>query len=64
MGDEIRFLYECTKLNHLRVKYLFSPDIRREPNVFNWQSGKVYLAWIETIHMAYHVSKTCLHLYI
>ena len=36
MGDEIHFLYECTKLNHLRVKYLFSPDIRREPNVFNF----------------------------
>ena len=35
MGDEIHFLYECTKLNNLRVKYLFSPDIRREPNVFN-----------------------------
>ena len=71
MGDEIHFLYECTKLNNLRAKYLFSPDIRREPNVFNfvnimqtndnWQSGKVYLAWIETIHMTYHVSKTCLH---
>ena len=77
MGDEIHFLYECTKLDNLRAKYLFSPDIRREPNVFNfvnimqtndpetialnWQSGKVYLAWIETIHMTYHVSKTCLH---
>ena len=36
MGDEIHFLYECTKLNNLRVKYLFSPDIRREPNVFNF----------------------------
>ena len=36
MGDEIHFLYECTKLNNLRVKYLLSPDIRREPNVFNF----------------------------
>ena len=36
MGDEIHFLYECTKLNNLRVKYLFPPDIRREPNVFNF----------------------------
>ena len=36
MGDEIHFLYECTKLNNLRAKYLFSPDIRREPNVFNF----------------------------
>ena len=36
MGDAIHFLYECTKLNNLRVKYLFSPDIRREPNVFNF----------------------------
>ena len=36
MGDEIHFLYECTKLNNLRVKYLFSPDIRREPNVFDF----------------------------
>ena len=30
------FYYECTKLNNLRAKYLFSPDIRREPNVFNF----------------------------
>ena len=36
MGDEIHFLYECTKLNHLRAKYLFSPHIRRESNVFNF----------------------------
>ena len=36
MGDDIHFLYECTKLNNLRVKYLFSPDIRREPNVLNF----------------------------
>ena len=36
MGDEIHFLYECTKLNNLRAKYLFSPDIRRESNVFNF----------------------------
>ena len=36
MGDKIHFLYECTKLNNLRVKYMFSPDIRREPNVFNF----------------------------
>ena len=35
MGDEIHFLYECSKLNNLTVKYLFSHDIRREPNVFN-----------------------------
>ena len=27
MGDEIHFIYECTKLNNLRVKYLFSPDV-------------------------------------
>ena len=78
MGDEIHVLYECSKLNNLRANYLFSPDIRRESNVFNfvnimltndpevgnWQSGKVYLAWIETIHMTYNVkiaNKTCLH---
>ena len=36
MGDEIHFLYECPKLNNLRVKYMYSPDIRREPNVFNF----------------------------
>ena len=36
MGDEIHFLYECTKLNNLTAKYLFSPDIRRESNVFNF----------------------------
>ena len=36
MGDDIHFLYECTKLNTLRAKYLFSPDIRRETNVFNF----------------------------
>ena len=37
MGDEnLHFLYECTKLNNLRAKYLFSPDIRRESNVFNF----------------------------
>ena len=36
MGDDIHFLYECTKLNNLIVKYLFSPDIRREPNVFHF----------------------------
>ena len=30
------FYMNCTKLNNLRVKYLFSPDIRREPNVFNF----------------------------
>ena len=36
MGDEIHFLYECTKLNNLRVKYMSSPGIRREPNVFNF----------------------------
>ena len=35
MGDDIHFLYECAKLNNLRVKYLFSSAIRREPNVFN-----------------------------
>ena len=35
-GDEIHFLYECTKLNNLRVKYMSSPGIRREPNVFNF----------------------------
>ena len=36
MGDEIHFLYECPKLKKLRVKYMYSPDIRREPNVFNF----------------------------
>ena len=36
MGDEIHFLYECTKLNNLRVKYMSSPGIRREPNTFNF----------------------------
>ena len=36
MGDEIHFLYECPKFNNLRVKYMYSPDIRREPNVFNF----------------------------
>ena len=36
MGDEIHFLYECPKLNNLRIKYMYSPDIRREPNVFNF----------------------------
>ena len=36
MGDEIHFLYECTKLNNLRVKYMSSPGIRSEPNVFNF----------------------------
>ena len=36
MGDEIHFLYECPKLNNLRVKYMYSPDIRREANVFNF----------------------------
>ena len=36
MGTDIHFLYECTKLNNLRVKLLFSPDIRREQNVFNF----------------------------
>ena len=36
VGDEIHFLYECTKLNNLRVKYMSSPGIRREPNVFNF----------------------------
>ena len=35
MGDEIHFLHECPKLNNLRDKYMYSPDIRREPNVFN-----------------------------
>ena len=25
-----------SKLNNLRVKYMYSPDIRREPNVFNF----------------------------
>ena len=29
-------MYECPKLNNLRVKYMYSPDIRREPNVFNF----------------------------
>ena len=36
MGDEIHFLYECPKVNNLRVKYMYSPDIRREPNVFKF----------------------------
>ena len=27
MGDEIHFLYECTKLNNVRVKYMSSPGI-------------------------------------
>ena len=36
MGDNIHFLYECTKLNNLRAKYLVSPDIRRESNAFNF----------------------------
>ena len=36
MGDDIHFLYECTKLNNLRANYLFSPDIRRESNVINF----------------------------
>ena len=35
-GDEIHFFYECTKLNNLRVIYMSSPGIRREPNVFNF----------------------------
>ena len=76
MWDEIHCLYECTKLNNLRVKYMSSPGIRREPNVFNFVNimqtndpetignlAKVYLAWIKTIHLTcYNVSKTCLHL--
>ena len=76
MGDEIHFLYKCTRLKNLRAKYLFSPDIRRESNVFNFENimqtndpetiGNlaVYLAWIETTHMTYNVNivnKTCLH---
>ena len=36
MGDDIHFLYKCTQLNNLKAKYLFSPDIRRESNVFNF----------------------------
>ena len=71
MGDEIHFLYECTKLNNLRAKYLFSPDIRRESNVFKFVNimqtndpetiGNLakfifILAWIETIHMTYNVN--------
>ena len=32
IGDEIPFLYECTKLNDLRVKYKYS-GIRLVPNV-------------------------------
>ena len=38
MGDEIHFFMNVgpTKLNNLRAKYLFSPDIRRESNLFNF----------------------------
>ena len=36
MRDEIHCLYECTKLNNLRVKYMSSPGIRREPNVLHF----------------------------
>ena len=35
-GMKFTFLYECTKLNNLRVKYMSSPGIRREPKVFNF----------------------------
>ncbi len=34
MGDEIHFLYECTRLNHLSAKYLFSQDVRSESNTY------------------------------
>ena len=27
MGDEIHFLYECRKLNHLRVKYMIQRQL-------------------------------------
>ena len=36
MGDEIHFEYECTKLNNVRVKYMFSLSPRMERNVFNF----------------------------
>ena len=39
MGDKINFLYECTKLNNLIVKYMSSSGIRREPNVFNFENS-------------------------
>ena len=68
------FTIECPKLNNLIVKYMYSPDIRREPNVFNFVNimqtndpetigyGQVYLACIKTIHVTcYNVGKTCLH---
>ena len=70
----IHFLYECTKLNNLRVKYMSSPRIRREPNVFNLVNimqandpetignlAKFILHGHMTCYNVSRASKTCLH---
>ena len=67
IADEIHFVYEGTKIYNMIVKYMFSPDIRREPNVF------IVLNIMQTndpetignvarlIHRTYNVSNTFLH---
>ena len=36
IGDEIHFLFECPKLEDLRIKYMALGD-RMRPNVYNFQ---------------------------
>ena len=36
IGDEIHFLFECPKLEDLRIKYIMALRDRMRPNVYNF----------------------------
>ena len=55
IGDEIHFLFECPKLEDLRIKYMALGD-RMRPNVYNFvhmlqdnEPGKICILWFEIV---------------
>ena len=69
-GDEIHFLYECTKLNKLRVKYISSPT---DGATVSCLSATMITRWLYCtrlemvtgwVHLIVNVSNYCKELWI
>ena len=55
IGDEIHFLFECPKLEDLRIKYMALGD-RMRPNVYSIQFNSIAL--FQTQQYSMHTSST------
>ena len=56
VGDEIHFLFECPKLEDLRIKYMALGDIMR-PNVYNF----VHMLQDNDLGTIYSLTKFAFH---